>query len=662
MLRAWLLSVSVAALLGWSASALAAPDAPAPAGATQNLRQIAGVLEYIAGDYAGAVDDRGDVLHEGEYAEQLSLAGEAEVLATRAGLAPDDPLRSELSALRAALERKQPTAAVAALCKHARETLVLRHGVVLTPEATPSRERGAQLFASQGCTTCHGADGGAHTEAAEKLDPRPANFLDFERMRAVSPHRAFHAISFGVAGTAMVAYGQLSDAQRWDLAFYVLSLRHLNEDRALGQRVLQRAGSDAPRSAAGLAALTEDDVLARLPKAASPAERDAALAYLRADAAFEADAAGDADGAFTVAQKALRQGLAAYEKGDAIEARRLFVSAYLDGFEPHEAAIGARDRALVQRVERAMLGVRQAAAEDAPSALVRERVKQAEAVLATAARAPSDGTTALLGALTISLREGLEISLLLGALLALVRKRGRPELARYVHAGWILAALFGLATWWLLGEVLSGMHRELAEAIASLLAAVVLLGVTHWLIGQLTAKSFMGFLAARLGDAAGRSAAFGVLGLSFIAAYREAFEIVLFFQALLLDAGTQQDRVWLGAALGVASLAVITLLLKRIGQRLPLRPFMLGSSVLLALLSFALTGKGVRALQEAAVLGMTEVHAPEIPLLGIYATLQGLLVQGLVLLLLLASALWPLWSQRRARARSADDKAHAHAP
>jgi high-affinity iron transporter len=186
--------------------------------------------------------------------------------------------------------------------------------------------------------------------------------------------------------------------------------------------------------------------------------------------------------------------------------------------------------------------------------------------------------------------------------------------------------------------------------------------VTHWLIGQLTAKSFMGFLAARLGDAAGRSAAFGVLGLSFIAAYREAFEIVLFFQALLLDAGTQQDRVWLGAALGVASLAVITLLLKRIGQRLPLRPFMLGSSVLLALLSFALTGKGVRALQEAAVLGMTEVHAPEIPLLGIYATLQGLLVQGLVLLLLLASALWPLWSQRRARARSADDKAHAHAP
>ena len=81
------------------------------------------------------------------------------------------------------------------------------------------------------------------------------------------------------------------------------------------------------------------------------------------------------------------------------------------------------------------------------------------------------------------------------------------------------------------------MHRELAEAIASLLAAVVLLGVTHWLLGQLTAKRFMGFVARRMGDAVNRSAAFGILGLSFIAAYREAFEIVLFFKALLLDAG-----------------------------------------------------------------------------------------------------------------------------
>ena len=31
------------------------------------------------------------------------------------------------------------------------------------------------------------------------------------------------------------------------------------------------------------------------------------------------------------------------------------------------------------------------------------------------------------------------------------------------------------------------LSRELAEGLASLLAAVVLLGVTHWMLGQLTA-------------------------------------------------------------------------------------------------------------------------------------------------------------------------------
>jgi high-affinity iron transporter len=79
------------------------------------------------------------------------------------------------------------------------------------------------------------------------------------------------------------------------------------------------------------------------------------------------------------------------------------------------------------------------------------------------------------------------------------------------------------------------------------------------------------------------------------------------------------------------------------------------------LLSFALAGKGIRALQEAAVLGMHEVRGPELPWLGVYPTVQGLLVQGVVLLLLVLSALWPLWSQRQA-ARATESKDRVTAP
>jgi high-affinity Fe2+/Pb2+ permease len=70
-------------------------------------------------------------------------------------------------------------------------------------------------------------------------------------------------------------------------------------------------------------------------------------------------------------------------------------------------------------------------------------------------------------------------------------------------------------------------------------------------------------------------------------------------------------------------------------------------------LSFVLVGKGVRALQEAAVLPAHHLGLPELPLLGMYASREGLLVQGVVLVLLAFSALWPLRAARRGGAHGA---------
>jgi high-affinity iron transporter len=612
----------------------------------QSLRQVAGILDYIGGDYRGAVDASGRVLDQAEYDEQLSLEADADALAAQAGIAGDAPLRQSLAALRRDLQAKAPPGAIADLCRRARALLVEQHGLVLGPSSTPSREQGARLYVSQACHTCHGEHGGADTEIARTLNPPPANFLDAERVASVSPHRAFYAISFGVAGTGMTAYAHLSEADRWSLAFHVLALRHSRRDLEAGRSALERSGAALPTTAAGLAALGEDEIIAKLAAAGvASAERLDALAYLRAGAPFEQRTARSSS--LLLARSELRAGVDAYRDGDSAGARRHFVAAYLDGFEPYEAGLAARDSALVRRIEQAMLMLRARAGDGANRDEVERLAADVEALLTTAERGRGDGTTALLGAFTIALREGLEAALLVTALLGLVRRRGAPELARYVHGGWLLAVLGGLITWWGVGELLSGLQRELAEGIAALLAAVVLIGVTHWLFGQLTARRFMGFVAERMATVGGgRGAALGVLGLSFIAAYREAFELVLFYKALLLEAGAHANRVWLGAALGIAALLVVAFVLKRIGQRLQPRPFMLMSGVLLALLAFTLAGKGVRALQEAAVLGITILPLPELPWLGVYATVEGLVTQALVLLVLLASALWPLLSAR----------------
>jgi high-affinity iron transporter len=640
MFRLWLrIACSFAVLGGWS-GALASPVTPELA-----LRQVAGILEYIAGDYRMAVSAEGQVLQPGEYDEQRSLADEAVALGDQAQLAPSDALRGKLGALRQALHDKRSPSQVGRLCEDARALIVQQHGVTLSPTTTPSREQAARLYVEQGCANCHGADGSANTAAAQQLTPRPANFLDPARVATVSAHRAFHAVSFGVPGTGMLAYPKLSDAQRWSLAFYVLSLRHAHEDLAAGKRLLQRSAAELPTSAAGLAAMTDEDILRALGSFDATSERGLVLGYLRAQAPFEASAT-TAGTRLAHARQLLHAGLLAYRAGDGPTARRELVAAYLDGFEPHEAAIAARDRGLVREIERAMLSLRQAAARGEPVAQVDGLARHVEALLSRAEGGGS-ATTAFFGALTIAVREGLEITLLIAALLGLVRKRGLPELVKYVHAGWLLAASGGLVTWWAVGELLSGLQRELAEGIATLVAAVVLLGVTHWLLGQLSAKRFMGFVARGMGSAAASPrAALGILGLSFIAAYREAFEIVLFFKALLLDAGESQGRVWLGAAVGLASLVLLTFWLKRLGQRLQPRPFMLASSALLGLLVFALTGNGVHSLQEAGVLGLSELAFPELPWLGIYGSAQSLGAQALVLVFLLGSAMWP-WLARR---------------
>jgi high-affinity iron transporter len=249
--------------------------------------------------------------------------------------------------------------------------------------------------------------------------------------------------------------------------------------------------------------------------------------------------------------------------------------------------------------------------------------------------------TAFFSAFTVALREGLEIAWLIVALLALVRKRGQPRLTKYVHAGWLLAVPAGFATYALINVLLRGLTDELAEGVTSLVAAAMMLGVTHWLMAQLGTARWAQRLSRRVAAAlAGSRAAIAVLSLSFFAAYREAFENVMVFQALIRDAGDAAHVVGIGAVCGVGMLHVLALLLGSLGQHLRPAPFMWASSVWMAILSFVLVGNGVHALQEAGVVPWTSLAWPDLPLLGLYPAVETLSAQALVVLGLVAMALW----------------------
>ncbi|MBK7865286.1 MAG: cytochrome c [Archangiaceae bacterium] len=97
-------------------------------------------------------------------------------------------------------------------------------GFPRAPATTPDLQRAATLFSTT-CAVCHGATGGGDGPTAAQLSPRPESFLSDDVVNPMSPWRAFVAITWGVHGTAMVGFNALSEAERWSLAFYVLTLR-----------------------------------------------------------------------------------------------------------------------------------------------------------------------------------------------------------------------------------------------------------------------------------------------------------------------------------------------------------------------------------------------------------------------------------------------------
>ena len=169
------------------------------------------------------------------------------------------------------------------------------------------------------------------------------------------------------------------------------------------------------------------------------------------------------------------------------------------------------------------------------------------------------------------------------------------------------------------------------EGAIALLAAVVLLMASHYVLARVDARRRIDALKRRF-DAASPARRRAVLfGLGFVAVYREAFEVVLFLRAIALDAGATMGAVLGGALTGGATCIVLVILLGRFGRRLAPAKLLTISGSLLCVLAVVLAGKGVHALQEAGVLTITPVAVPRLELLGVFPSIESVLGQVLVL-------------------------------
>lgn len=634
LLRRFVIGMKTFWLWSWAGLlALCLPFASAAEDTPANARQTWQILDYVAVDYAGAVKNR-TVVDQAEYAEMREFVATVLAQVQNFPPTPQQPaLVNEANQLIAAVEAKEEPDQVADMAHRFADALLKSYPISSVPASVPNLRQAASRYDEQ-CAACHGQTGQGNGPAATNLNPPPIAFADSSRAAKRTPFALYEAISQGIDGTSMASYSALPEQDRWALAFYVGSFAYSPQMRANGEK-LWRNQPEIRQRLPTLEALTRSSE-SELAKHMDRSQAQAITAYLRSSPeSITSSATAGRSAPFDLARQQMNASVSAYEAHDIAQARALALSAYLDGVEPAEPTLAARDRDLMRQLETAMGRFRAQLNESAPIDSVRSQSAQVEALLGRADTVmqdvQTDATTAFLGSFTVLLREGLEAMLIVIGMIAFLRKAKRPEVLRYVHAGWLSALVAGGLTWSIATYIveISGASREVTEGLSAVFAALVLLSVGIWMHQKSLAGRWQHYLKAKMSAALTRRSAMFLFLLAFVAVYREVFETILFFIAMWSEANS--TAIIGGLIAGVVVLAGVAYWMLRISRRLPIGQFFAVSSILIAVLAIVLIGKGVAALQEAGWIAQGFVALPRIEWLGIYPSWQSILAQLSVL-------------------------------
>ncbi|WP_259139899.1 FTR1 family protein [Pseudomonas putida] len=610
-LLAWLPALLLGPVLALCSS-LALAEAPAEAGKALHL------LDYIGADYPPTVQD-GKVIDDGEYREQQEFSAVlTDLVKGLPANAEQNGLEQGVQALRQAIDQRQEGAAVAKQARQLGARLAVAYEVSQAPVITPDPARGAALYA-QNCSICHGDTGAGDGPAGVGLEPAPANLRDVSRLDQLSLFDLYNTLALGIDGTEMPSFAdQLDDRQRWDVAAYIASF------------------TAKPAAGKGDKAWNIADLARQTPAEVAANEGNAVVEAFRAQRAEPPQAKRGPAQLLEYTASTLDKSLAAYRAGDHDQAYDLSVAAYLEGFELVESSLDNIDTQARKDTEKSLMAYRQSLQDGLPVAQAEQRLAEAKGKLDQAAKLlSSDGLSwslSYISGLLILLREGLEAILVLAAILAFLRNTGQQSAVRSVNIGWGLALAAGFATWAVAAYVIDvgGAQRELLEGCTALFAAVMVLWLGVWMHDRRHAAAWQDYVKSSLVSGGGR---FGFAMLAFFSVYRELFEVILFYETLWLQAGPAgHQAVLAGGATALVLLVGLAWVILRGSAKLPLTLFFSINAALLCALSVVFAGHGVKALQEAGVLGTRPVAFFEFDWLGIHADAYSLSAQAVALL------------------------------
>ena len=245
-------------------------------------------------------------------------------------------------------------------------------------------------------------------------------------------------------------------------------------------------------------------------------------------------------------------------------------------------------------------------------------------------------------AFLILIREGLEALLVVAAVIAYLVKSGNKRFAKWIYLG-VVAGLAGSGLVAVLFTFLfggSGPIQEISEGVCALIATLMLLWTSNWMLNKSSVEAWNNYIRNKTeavvagaqskvesGQGLGLGMVTSLAMLSFLAVFREGAETVIFYESIY---SMSQDAhgMWVGGLTAAAVLIVIFLILRFTSVKIPIGPFFLVTSIVMAALVVIFAGGGIHALIEGDLIEGTYLSiVPTNDWIGLYPYVETIAAQ-----------------------------------
>ncbi len=230
----------------------------------------------------------------------------------------------------------------------------------------------------------------------------------------------------------------------------------------------------------------------------------------------------------------------------------------------------------------------------------------------------------------ITLREGVEASLIVGIIAAFLVKEGRQDALRQMWVGVGIAIALCTAVALILNAIGQQLPQRQQEGLETVVGLIAVSAVTYMIVWMRRhARSIKAALEGEAASALATGSTIALVAMAFLAVLREGFETSVFLLAAFQDA-TDTTAAGAGAVLGLVAAVAIGVGLYRGGVRINLTRFFRITGLVLVSVAAGLLATAARTAHEAGWINALQSQAIDLSWLIQPGTISGSLLTGML--------------------------------